>query len=140
VAGFSHQSLVLFICNLITFGILFVWPAIKTFAGLQRKMHCGRWGLYWIGVPFLYVVVRLLAVVLRNWRLFPLAEVLLAIILTWHNGTLVRGFTTLFIKYILAANYHMIRGLPSRVPALLGQVFTFVLQLVTSGRAAARKD
>jgi hypothetical protein len=130
ILGPSREQLFALFGNLIAFAILFVWPAIKTFAGIQRKHHRGRWAAYWVGVTVIWPILKILAFIFQRWTLFPFAEVLFAVICTHGNGQLVQQFTKKVLSPILQKYYYKIRDIPAQVPSIIGTAVQTIIRLV----------
>ena len=78
--------------NLVMFVVLFVRPAYQTHRGLQTGQWRGRWAQYWIGLSFLGVIFLVVKPIVETTALGWIGEILVALLLAYDNGALVRAF------------------------------------------------
>lgn len=140
--GYSPQQWRCFVGNVISFGLLLVWPAIKTLACLidakesgVPKRGIGRWAAYWIGLPFVYIVYEVLSIIIGWWTPWPLIQVVAAFILSSKNGELIHKLTYNVILEQYKENYEELKKLPKTLEKLSGSVFAKLFSMIMKNKA-----
>jgi hypothetical protein len=132
--GFSKfQSLRVF-ADTVAFLAVYAWPALKTFAGMTHKPphHLGRWSMYWIAIPMVYIVYRILHFLFGSLFWFPFAEIILALAASWSNGHLVRRLSSTVVAPFYGNHYDDLRRLPEQIPGYVATGFRYILRLFRS--------
>jgi hypothetical protein len=115
---FAHRSVIVQLCVVLStafsFWLLLVWPAIKTLARIHAatRGHIGRWGLYWMASPVVFLVLKFLQI-LAQWNpALILVQLLVSVILSHNNGWLVHSFTQTFLAKLYQKHYGLFRRIP----------------------------
>jgi hypothetical protein len=126
-------QIVAFFATVLSFWLLFVWPAIKTLARVhsQTPGHLGRWGLYWIASPFLYLIFAIFHLAVKYWPWVAIIQVIVSVILSFGNGSLVHIFSEKVIAKIYQKNYNSLKKLPELMETGIGLVLRLPFRLLS---------
>ena len=135
VLGWSRQDWFLFVGNAISFYLLLLWPAVKTLACLtfgERPVRVGTWSCYWIGAPPVYLLLQCLVALAQAWKPLPIAQVLVSVLLSYNQGSLIRLCALKIIAPKYKQYYKQLNGLPRMIGQNIGKIPLAPIELAFS--------
>lgn len=124
-----YWTLLILASHFIAFVLLFLWPALKTYAALTKGIVRSRMLAYWIGISVIYAIWSLIRFFVEDRRLYPLFIVVSSFVLSAVNGAAPR-FLSQSVRSFYEKHCENIELIPNYVLNGVGQLLSMFGQFV----------
>ena len=114
------------------FVAMFIWPAIKTLAGVRAGKYRGRWCFYWMGLPYIFILYFPLNFFLHENETWPWALIAVSSLLSMDTGLVTRKFAEKVVQKVYKRYYNEIKALPDFFSDKVGEVIRAPFNMATT--------